>query len=89
MKKEKLFSLLRVFICFAGTFVFIYLFVFVGGWRLFESGDPVLTELGAAVIIGAVVFLFVEICLSLHKRIEKLEKRLEDLKSETEGDKTV
>ena len=89
MKKETLFSLLRLVICLAATFVFIYLIVLLWGWNLFESGDPILTEIGVSVIIGAVVFIFNEICLSLHKRVENLEKRLEKLEDRNGSDKAV
>lgn len=77
--KRKLLILLRIFACVAVTFIFIYLFVFLWGHKLFESGDPILIELGASVVIGGVVFLFLHLYELLYKKYEELEKRLKEL----------
>ncbi len=74
--KRKLKYLLRWLAVFAACFVIIYLIVFFGGAKLFESGDPVLIELGCALILS----VFVSVCLSVmeaqSKRIDALEKRV-------------
>ena len=49
--KDKLKLLLRWAIIFLFCFIMIYLFVFFGGWKLFESGDPILIEIGVAFIL--------------------------------------
>ena len=48
--KSKLKLLLLWLAVFAACFVIIYLIVFFGGAKLFESGDPILIELGAALV---------------------------------------
>ncbi len=81
--KEKLKFILGWAISIAITFFLIYWFVLWGGWKLFESGDPILIELGAALVIGTVVFLIFVITKILVKdyssRIADLEKRIEEL----------
>lgn len=69
--------LLSIFI----SFICIFLFVFFGGHMLFESGDEILIELGASVVIGVVVLLAFELFKSNRKKIEELEKRIEKLEN--------
>lgn len=64
---------------FAICFIVIYLFVLCGGWKLFESGDPILIEIGVAFILSFFVFGIIEAGNSLGKRVEALEKRLSGL----------
>ena len=42
--KDKIKLLLRWVGIFLLCLIVIYLFVFFGGWKLFESGDPILIE---------------------------------------------
>ena len=77
--KNKLKSLLRWAGIFLLCFAVVYLTVFFGGWKLFESGDPVLIELGAALILSVFVFAFNETITKLEKKIEDLEKRIDAL----------
>ena len=77
--KNKLKSLLRWAGIFLLCFAVVYLTVFFGGWKLFESGDPILIELGAAFILSVFVFAFNETITKLEKKIEDLEKRIDSL----------
>ena len=77
--KSKLKFFLRYLAVFTACFVIIYLFVFFGGAKLFESSDPILIELGCALILS--VFLSVILCAmeAYSKRIDALEKRVRTL----------
>ena len=76
--KDKIKSLFRWAGTFVLCFIVIYLTVFFGGARLFESGDPILIEIGAALILSFFVFIFNEIVTRLEKRINALEERLKE-----------
>ena len=77
--KDKLKLLLRWAIIFLFCFIMIYLFVFFGGWKLFESGDPILIEIGVAHILSFFVLLFSEMISLLDKRVKALEDRIKEL----------
>lgn len=79
--KDKFKLLLKWAVAFVICFGVIYLLVFIGGWQLFYSGDPILIELGAAFILSFFVLIFYEITASLEKRIKSLENRLNELES--------
>ncbi len=74
--KNKLKSFLRWSIVFALCFLLIYLVVFFGGWKFFQSGNPILIELGFALILSFFVFIFNEIVTNLEKRVKALEEQL-------------
>lgn len=76
--KEKIKILLRWAVVFLLCFVLIYLFVFFGGWKLFESGDPIMVEIGVALVLSFFVFVFGEIVSGLEKRVKSLEERLNE-----------
>ena len=57
----------------------IYLFVLVGGWKLFESGNPLLIEIGVALILSIFVFAFSETSNNLENKIKDLERRINEL----------
>lgn len=76
--KEKCKILLRWAVIFLLCLIFIYLFVFFGGWKLFESGDPILIEIGVALVLSFFVFVFGEIVVGLEKRVKSLEERLNE-----------
>ncbi len=76
---NKIKSLLKFLGVFLLCFICIYLFVFCGGWKLFESGDPILIEIGASAIISVFVFAICEAGSSLSKRVDNLEKRLYEI----------
>ena len=64
---------------FAACFAVIWLIVFIGGWKLFESGDVVLIELGFALILSVFLSAIGETVTAMNKRIEKLEERIAEL----------
>ena len=74
--KEKIKLLLKWAGIFVLCFVIIYVFVFFGGWKLFESGDPILIEIGVSIVVSFFAFIFNEIVTGLEKRVKSLEERL-------------
>ena len=45
---------------------------------MFESGDPILIEIGVALVLSFFVFVFGEIVTGLEKRVKSLEERLNE-----------
>ena len=80
--KDKLKLLFRWVLIFLLCLIVIYLFVFFGGWKLFESGDPILIEIGAAVILSFFVFVISEAVICLEKRVKSLEERVKELEKD-------
>ncbi len=79
--KKKAKMLLRWLGAFILCFLTIYLIVFFGGWKLFESGDPILMEIGAALFLSIFFFAINEVLTMHEKKIKDLEehiKKLED-----------
>ncbi len=79
--KNKLKMLLRWAFWFLICFVVIYLFVFFGGWKLFESRNPILIEVGIAIPLSIFVFAGNEAATELEKRVKSLEERLNKLEN--------
>ena len=79
--KNKIKIFLRWIAMFLLCFVMIYLFVFLGGWKLFESGDPVLIEVGIAFIMSFFMFIINEVVTGLEKRVKLLEERISKLEN--------
>ena len=79
--KNKLLTLLRWAGIFLLCFAVVYLTVFFGGWKLFESSDPLLIEIGVALILSIFVFAFNETVTKLEKKIEALEKRIDEMEN--------
>ena len=77
--KDKLKLLLKWAGTFLLCFVWIYLFVFFGGWKLFESGAPLLIEVGVAFVLSFFVFVINEVVMGLEKRVKTLEERINEL----------
>lgn len=73
--KDKIKLLLKWEGIFILCFIVIYLFVFFGGWRFFESDDPILIEVGFALVLSFFVFAFNEVVTGLEKRVTSLEER--------------
>ena len=48
-------------------------------WKLFESGDPILIEVGVAFVLSFFVFIFNEVVTGLEKRVKSLEERINEL----------
>ncbi len=63
------------------SFILIYLFIFFGGSKLFESGDVILQEVGVSIVIGALVFWIIKINKTNYDKIEELKKRVEELEN--------
>ena len=90
MKKivSKLKYVLTWALCILVCFAIVFLYVFCGGWELFESGNPIKIELGAAVILGTIFFIVIDTIYELEKqneeKIKKLEKRIEELENKGE-----
>ena len=79
--KNKLKMLLRWAFWFLICFVVIYLFVLFGGWKLFESRNPILIEVGIAIPLSIFVFAGNEAAIELEKRVKALEERLNKLEN--------
>ncbi len=79
--KSKLKSIIAFILSWIISFVVIYLFVFFGGYKLFESGDVILKEIGVSFIIGFLIFLMLILSKNNNDKISKLEKRLEELEN--------
>ena len=80
--KKKAKMLLRWLGAFILCFLAIYLIVFLGGWKLFESGDHILMEIGAALVLSIFFFAINEVLTMHEKKIKDLEehiKKLEDI----------
>lgn len=82
--KEKAKILLRWLGVFLLCFLSIYLIVFFGGWKLFESGDPILMEIGAALVLSIFIFAINEVLRMHEKKIKDLEEQIKQLKDTTE-----
>ena len=74
--------LLKWAVWFVVCFVLIYLIVFFGGWKLFESGDPILIEIGLSLILSVFVAVINEVITGLEKRIKRLEEKIKELEQE-------
>ena len=83
--KQKLKLYLRWFLSILLSFVCIYLFIFFGGWKLVESGDPIRMELAAAIVVGTVLFVMNEVATAQDKKINDLEQRLTELEKHLRG----
>ena len=77
--KEKIKMILKWAVIFVICLMLIYLFVLVGGWKLFESGNPLLIEIGVALILSIFVFAFSETSNNLENKIKDLERRINEL----------
>ena len=82
MKKMNLKMLLHWLVSTVISFVVIYVFVLVGGWQLFESGDPILLEIAAAFAMGLVFWIMFEITRAMEEKIRELEARISALEKQ-------
>ncbi len=81
--KRKFKTLLRWFGWFVICFLVIYLIVLFFGAKLFGNGDPILIEVGVALILSIFVFAGNEAATELEKKVKTLEeciKKLEEKK---------
>lgn len=81
--KNKMKLLLKWLGIFILCFIVIYLVVFFGGAKLFESGDPILIEIGVALVLSIFVFAINEVVTNLDKRVKYLEERLNKLENKS------
>ena len=84
MKKQKIQMILRMLICIVISFVFIYLMVFFGGWKLIESANPILIEIAVSIIVGILVWIIYEFSKYCEKKFDDLHKRIQDLEKQIE-----
>ena len=81
MVKSAVKMLLRFLGCFVFCFIVIYLIVFVGAWKLFESGDPILIQIGFSSILSIFLFAVNEVIISHDKKIKDLEMQVKTLEN--------
>lgn len=81
MKQTKLKLLLHWLVCTLLSFLCIYLFILLGGWRLFRGGDPILLEIAAPLAMGFLIWILYEINRLQESKIAQLEKRVEELEA--------
>lgn len=79
--KNKLKAIAMFILSWGISFVVIFLFVFFGGYKLFESGDVILQELGISFIVGFIIFLICSLFKNNSDKIIGLEKRIEELEN--------
>ena len=77
--------LLRWLGWFILCFLAIYMIIFLGGYKFFESGDPIQIELGAALILSVFMFSISEANRLNEAKIKELEERLSKLENTSEG----
>jgi len=82
MKSSKYRVMLHMLVCIVISFVFIYIMVFIGGWKLIESGDPILIEIAVSIIVGIVVTLIYEHSIYCEAKFAEAEKRIEELEKQ-------
>ena len=83
--RQKLKLYLRWFLSILFSFVCIYLFIFFGGWKLVESGDPIRIELAVAIIVGTILWVMNEVATAQDKKIKDLEQRITELEKYMRG----
>ena len=76
-------------ICTVISFIGIYLFVFLGGWRLFQSGDPIMMEIAAALVIGFLIWIIFEGHRYHESKIAQLEKRVTELEKKLKSEHSL
>lgn len=81
MKNSKLKTILHLIICIVVSFLSIYLSVFFGGWKLIESGDPILLEIAVSIPAGFIVWIIFELSKAYETKIKELESRIKELEN--------
>ncbi len=81
MKNQKMKMILHWLICTIISFVSIYILVFLGGWRLIESGDPILLEIAVSILVGFIVWIIFEFSRYYESKLKELETRIKELEN--------
>lgn len=81
MKNSKLKTISHLIICIVVSFLSIYLLVFFGGWKLIESGDPILLEIAVSIPVGFIVWIIFELSKAYEIKIKELESRIKELEN--------
>lgn len=79
MKNQKVKMVFHFFVSVCINFGLIYIFVFFGGWKLLESGNPILLEIVAAIAMGFIFWVMYEITKGYEVKLAELERRIESL----------
>ena len=79
MKNEKFKMALHLLICILISLIFIYLNGCFWAWGLISTGDPILLEVVASVIVGTLVFLIYELSKSCETKFDTLTNKIEEL----------
>ncbi len=64
------------------SFLFIYLAVFFGGWKLIESRDPILLEIAVSIIVGFIFWIIFELSKFYEMKLKELEERIRKLENQ-------
>ena len=84
MKKQPIKVALRMLLCWIISFVVIYLLVFFGGWKLIESGNPILMEIAVSFIVGILLGIIVELSKYCETEFNKMASQIRKLESQIE-----
>ncbi|MBO5213867.1 MAG: hypothetical protein J6B86_03755 [Clostridia bacterium] len=82
MKTPKLKMMFHLLISVVVSFVCIYLAVFFGGWKLIESGDPILLEIAVSIIVGFIFWIIFELSKFYEEKLKELEERVKTLENQ-------
>ena len=81
MKKQTFKIALRMLLCVIISFVVIYLIVFFGGWKLIESGNPILIEIAVSFIVGILLGIIVEFSIYCESRFNQMSNKIKELEN--------
>ncbi len=84
MKKQSITRALRMLLCIVISFVVIYLLVFFGGWKLLESGDPILVEIAISIPVGILLGVIVELSKYFESELNKMASQIQELEKQLE-----
>lgn len=79
--KNKMKLLLKFLGVFLLCLIVIYLIMLFWGWKLIETGNPILIEVVFAAILSVFLYAFGEAVSVLEKRVKALEERIKKLEN--------